>query len=107
MSNEDFTALRNVLLIPCIIALQVFLWVVLCREWIKRDLRERACEPLRVRWRPFAWRTNKVTCSFRVDYSDLSGRIHRAICWTYWHRRSVIWGDDRVIGYSSQSRLTR
>ena len=102
MSSEDFTILRNIAVIPCIIALQVFLWVMLCREWVKRDLRERMCSFIHIRWRPFAWRTNKVTCSFRVEYSDLGGQIHKAICWTYWHRRRVTWGDDTVIGYSAQ-----
>jgi len=101
MSNEDFTLLRNFSIIPCIIGLQVFLWVILCREWVKRDLRERMCRFIRIRWRPFGG--SRVSCSFKVAYSDLSGQIHRAICRTYWHRRSVTWRDDRIIGYSSQN----
>ena len=103
MSTEDLVAMRNLALIPCIVAALVFLAVVLCRECVKSDLRERTCEPLRVRWRPFAWRTNWFTCSFKVDYSDFQGQIHRAICWTYWHRRSVTWGSDEIIGYRHET----
>ena|SRR5687767_15122456 len=99
MTSEDFIIWRNAALVPCIIATLWFLAVVLCREWVKSDLRRRRCEPLRIRWRPFAWRTNSLTCSFRVIYSDSRGQIHRAICWTYWHRSSVMWDADEIIDY--------
>jgi hypothetical protein len=104
MSAEDFTLLRDVSFIPCIIALQVFLWVILCREWVKRDLREKMCNIIRIRWRPFGG--SRLFCSFRVDFSDLSGQIHRAICSTYWHRRSVTWDDDTIVGYSPEDDYT-
>jgi hypothetical protein len=99
MTTEDIIAWRNIAIVPCIVAALWSLAVVLCREWVKSDLWERGCEPLRVWWRPFAWRTNWLTCSFSVVYSDFRGQIHRAICWTYWHRRSVIWDSDEIIHY--------
>ena len=97
MTTEDFIAWRNLALVPCIVAVLVFLAVVLCREWVKSDLREKMCEPIRIRWRPFAWRTNRLTCAFKVMYSDFEGRVHRGTCWTYWHRRSVTWDGDEII----------
>jgi hypothetical protein len=99
MAAEDFVAFRNLVLCLCVVAVLVFLAVVLCREWVKRDLVGRLCQPIHVRWRPFAWRTNRLTCSFRVLYSDVYGRVHRSICWTYWHRPNVIWGDDEIIDH--------
>lgn len=99
MTAEDFIVYRNVALCFCIAALLWFLAVVLCREWVKTDLRRRMCEPRRIRWRPFAWRTNWFTCSFRVVYSDLHGQVHRAICWTYWLRPSVTWESDEIIDH--------
>ena len=99
MSAEDFFVYRNLALCLCIIAVLVALSVVLCREWVKRDLRDRMCAPMRIRWRPFAWRTNRLTCSFRVIYADIHGRIHRGICWTRWLRPSVTWDEDEIIDY--------
>jgi hypothetical protein len=97
MTPQDIILWRNVAIVGCIVAALWFLSAVLCREWVKADLRKRMCKPLRIRWRPFAWRTNKVTCSFRVIYSDFRGQIHRSICWTYWHRPNVAWGADEII----------
>src|SRR5215471_11018932 len=98
MTAEDFVAYRNIALCFCIVAVLQFLAVVLCREWVKSDLRQRMCQPIRVWWRPFAWRTNWLACSFRVLYSDIHGQIHRSICWTYWHRPSVTWDRDEIVG---------
>ena len=103
MTPEDITAWRNIAIVPCIVAALWFLAVVLCREWVKSDLRRRMCEPVRIRWRPFAWRTNRLTCSFKVVYSDFRGQIHRAICWTYWHRPSVTWDADEIIDYTHET----
>jgi len=50
-----------------------------------------------------AWRTNRVTCSFKVVYSDFRGQIHRAICWMYWHRPSVTWDADEIIDYTHET----
>jgi hypothetical protein len=99
MRLEDIIVWRNIALVLVIVAVLWSLAVVLCREWVKTNLRERSCKATRVRWRPFAWRTNHFTCSFRVLYSDSHGQNHRAICWTYWHRSSVTWDKDEIIGH--------
>ena len=98
MTTEDMALWRNIAIIPCIVGVLWSLAVLLCPEWVKNDLRERTCQPVSVRWRPFAWRTSWLSCAFKVMYSDLDGRIHRARCWTYWHRPSVTWDGDEIIG---------
>ena len=98
MTPEEFTAWRNIATAPCIVGVLLSLVVVLGREWVKSDLRDRMCEPIKVRWRPFTWRTNWATCSFKVVYSDFHGQIHRANCWTSWYYRSVKWDEDEIIG---------
>lgn len=105
MTAEDFVVSRNLALVPCIVAVLVSRSVVLCREWVKRDLHERWCHPIRIRWRPFAWRTNPVTCVFKVWYSDLAGRVHRSTCWTCWHRPSVTWDADEIIDYRRETLI--
>lgn len=99
---EEFVVHRNVALCICVIVILWSLAVVLCREWVKRDLAERLCQPIRIRWQPFAWRTNRLTCSFRVLYSDIQGRVHRSRCWTYWLRPRVTWLDDEIIDYGHE-----
>jgi len=103
MTREDITVWRNIAIVPCIVAALWFLAVVLCREWVKSDLRKRMCEPVRIRSRPFASRSNRLTCSFKVVYSDFRGQIHRAIRWTYWHRPSVTWDTDEIIDYTHET----
>lgn len=103
MAAEDFIAHRNLALCFFVAGLLVLLAVALCREWVKRDLNHRMCTPIRIRWRPFAWRTNWLTCSFRVLYVDLHGRLHRSICWTGWLRPSVIWDSDEIIHYGDKT----
>ena len=101
MSAEDITVWRNIAIIPIIVGVLQFLCVMLCREWVKSDLRQRICKPIRVRWRPFA--STRLTCAFKVVYSDFHGEIHRATCRTYWHRRSVTWDGDEIIGYTDET----
>jgi hypothetical protein len=98
MTSTNFIAYRNLALCFGIVAVLVFLAVVLCREWVKRDLAVRMSKPIRIWWRPFAWRTNGLACSFRVLYSDIQGRVHRGTCWTHWHRPSVTWDRDEIVG---------
>ena len=105
MTTEEFIAWRAIVIIPCIVAVPCILSVVLCREWVKRDLRERACQPIKVRWR-FSL-SNRAACAFKVVYSDLQGQIHRADCQTFWHRSGVIWFGDEIIGDSHESVLIR
>lgn len=97
MSGVPFIIYFNLGMVAVIFGTLYLLAVTLCREWVKTDLRERICEPVSVRWRPLAWRTNAVTCSFRVVYTDFHGLTHRAICSVYWHRRSVFWIEDEII----------
>ena len=97
MKPEEIFVWRQIAIVFCIVATLWFLAVVLCREWVKTDLRNRICDPLRNRWRPFAWQSNRLTCSFRVVYSDFRGRTHYAICWTDWDSPRVTWDEDEII----------
>jgi len=97
MTAEKLTAYGLIALCFCIVAVLQLLAVVLCREWVKRDLQVKLCQPIQIRWRPFGLRTNSITCSFRVLYSDLHGRVHRAIAWTSWLRPNVNWEQDEII----------
>src|SRR5947199_3566817 len=101
MSSEDLTAWRNIAIIPLIVGALWSLAVILCREWVKNDLRDRICQPISVRWRFFA--STWITCAFKVIYSDFRGEIHRARCWTYWHRRAVTWESDEIIDYRHET----
>lgn len=103
MTAEDFVVYRNLALCFSIVAILVFLAVVLCREWVRSDLRQKICQPIYIRWRPLAWRTNWLTCSFRVLYSDVHGQIHRRICWTYWLRPNVTWDRDEIIDHRRET----
>ena len=98
MSLEMWIVTRNIAIVAIIFALLWTLAVLLCREWVKSDLRDRILTPIHIRWRPFSWRTNWLTCAFRVEYSDLNEKIHRATCWTYWYRREVTWETDETVG---------
>ncbi|HEY9171290.1 MAG TPA: hypothetical protein VI136_03295 [Verrucomicrobiae bacterium] len=96
MSPENIRVWLNIAAVVGIVALLWSLGVMLCREWVKTDLRRRVFEPISIRWRPFAsW---DFSCAFNVIYADFHGDVHRAHCWTHWHRPSVFWEDDEVIG---------
>ena len=101
MTPEDFIVWRNILIILGIVAVLWALSVLLCREFVKSDLRDRIYTPIRVRWRPFA--ASRLKCRFKVMYSDYRGEIHRATCETSWHRRDVRWFDDEIIGERDDS----
>ena len=101
MNAEDIIVWRNIAIIPVIVGTLQFLCVTLCREWVKSDLRGKLCKPVSVRWRFFA--SSHVTCAFRVIYADFRGRLHRARCRTYWHRRSVTWEDDALIDFEHET----
>ena len=98
MSAEHWIVVRNIATVVGIVAVLWTLAVMLCREWVKSDMRERMLTPIHIRWCPFSWRTNRLTCAFSVAYSDQNGRIHRATCWTYWYRREVKWETDEIVG---------
>jgi hypothetical protein len=85
--------------IPIIVGVLVFLHLVLRREFVKSDLRQRICEPISVRWRPFP--STRLTSAFKVIYSDFHGQIHRATCWTY--GRDVTWETDEIIGHTDDT----
>jgi hypothetical protein len=97
MSAENITAWRNVAMIPVIVAVLHLLFVLRCREWVKTDLFRRTCQPLKVRWRPFAW-WPVWGPAFRVVYTDPAGLVHAAQAGLpAWHR-PVVWRDDEVVG---------
>lgn len=96
MNADDIRVWLTIAIIPCIVAVLWVLCVILCREWVKSALRDKICQPLRVRWRPFD--SNRIAAAFVVVYSDFEGRIHRATCRTPWHRRSVEWIQDEIVG---------
>ncbi|MBI2927833.1 MAG: hypothetical protein HYY24_19245 [Verrucomicrobia bacterium] len=98
MTTEDSQVWFNLAVAFGIVAVLCTLAVMLCREWVKTDLRERGFRPLSVRWRPFTFPANELTCGFNVQYSDSRGLIHKARCWTYWHRPSVTWEKDEIVG---------
>lgn len=100
MTAEDIIVWRSLAIIACIVAVLWFLAVVLCREWVKADLRDRLCQPVSLRWRYWTWTPQ---CAFQVIYSDVRGRIHRATCWTHWHRRNVTWEKDEVIDHRHET----
>jgi len=101
MTAEDLIVWRNIAIVPCIVGVLWSLAVVLCREWVKSDLRNRICQPISVRWRFFA--STRIACAFKVIYSDVRGQIHRATCCTYWHRRGVTWESDEIIDYRHET----
>ena len=80
----------------CIIPVLWSLLVVVCRMVVKSDLRDRICDPISVRWRPFG--SSQFRCAFRVVYSDFQGKIHQATCETNWYGGMVTWFDDEIIG---------
>lgn len=99
MTTEDIRVWLNIAVAVGIVAVLWLLGVLLCREWVKSDLRRRVFEPRSVRWRPLAsW---EFSCAFNVVYTDFHGHVHRARCWTPWHRPSVFWEEDEVIGHDS------
>ena len=93
---------RQVLLL-ILAALGIFtalysLGVVLNREWVKDDLREKCFRPLGVQWHPLAWWGGFYGTCFEVRYEDLAGLVHKARCWTIGITRNVHWVSDEVIG---------
>jgi hypothetical protein len=101
MSAEEFTVWRNIAMIVIILVVLQWMWVTLCLESVKNDLRRRICVPIEVRWRPFD--PIRLSCGFKVIYSDWRGRIHRTNCRTFWLSRLVRWRDDEIIGETRES----
>jgi hypothetical protein len=91
MTREELIVCRNILIVPLVVAALWTLSVLLCRQWVKNDLRRRMCQPISVRWRWLA--STKITCHFNVVYSDWNGEVHHARCWTYWHWPRVTWAN--------------
>jgi len=80
----------------------VAMFLLLARERVKRDLRERFFEPLSVQWAPFGWWWgwyHGAGCAFfEVRYVDLKGCIHQARCAAGGTRPGVLWKQDEVVG---------
>lgn len=91
-----------------ILALQVFLFAMLRREQVKKDLVARVCQPIQIRWRPFSfWQASYHynPTKFKVIFSDPLGSVHKASCIVYLPLREnplsgslcVEWLTDTVI----------
>jgi hypothetical protein len=97
MSSPDRQAY---FLVFCALGIFVVLWcfgVILCREWVKNDLRQRCFRPLSVSWRPFAWWGGFYGCCFVVRYVDSADFVHEARCWTGGFKRGVTWSSDEIV----------
>lgn len=68
-----------------------FLFAMIRRVAVQRDLRQRGCEPIKVRWLILGWFSPwtrspgrsvwELATAFRVIYSDPNRFIHKAYCW--------------------------
>jgi hypothetical protein len=96
MSADDFIVWRNIAIIPIIMGVLMFLFVTLCREWIKNDLREKICVPISVRWQPISWWPLWWT-TFRVFYRDAQGFVHKAQCGLPAGLKPIVWIKDEII----------
>jgi len=103
----------------------VFLWWFLLamfrRVGVKRYLRQRGCEPMKIRWLIFAWWYPWIPMgpsvwvmgtAFQVIYSDPNRFIHKAYCWVGYDvglvfaslfsnssfPRRIEWVKDEIIG---------
>jgi hypothetical protein len=89
------------------------------RAAVNRYLRQRGCEPIKVRWLILAWWCPWIpvrpsvwllTTAFRVIYADPNRLIHQAYCWTGYDvgalvapifsgcSRRIEWAKDEIIG---------
>lgn len=55
MTHDDFIVWGDLAVIPLIIGTVWFLFIVLARKWVKNDIIDRGCQPIRVRWTIFSW----------------------------------------------------
>ena len=95
MSPDQIRVSLTIGAVVAIVGLLQFLAVILCREWVKNDLRRNLSHPLSIRWRPFA--SSDGLCRFSVTYIDAGGLVHRTRCWTDWHRPNVTWEQNDVV----------
>jgi len=94
MTPVDLIVLRSIAGVAIIFAALWSLGLLLCREWVKSDLRARSLEPLSVRWRPFAnWGGFYGYC-FLARFADVSGVVREGRCWTGGFKRGVTWYSD-------------
>ena len=94
MTPEEARVYLNITLVFAIVAVLWGLAVLLCREWVKTELRKRGFTQRSVRWRFFS--SSRIACSFNVRYLDGEGLVHNAQCSTYWHRSGVTWESDEI-----------
>ncbi len=89
VNTVQWIVVRNVALAFGILMLLRLLFVLLCREWVKADVRRHAFVPLRVRWRPLG--SSQFSCAFSVVYEDWEGKVCHAWAKTSWYQRDVTW----------------
>ena len=102
MSAIDLRAALSIAACFAIVGVLQTLVIILRRERVKNDLRERLFEPLSVRWAPFGrwwgWYSAAWCSFFKVHYADVDGFIHQARCAAGGSRPGVLWRQDEVIG---------
>src|ERR1041385_2440786 len=79
MSGDNVGIFLRLVAVVGIIAVLWALSLMLAREWVKDDLRERGFRPVLIRWRPFPW-WPVWGPAFRVLYADAAGFLHEAWC---------------------------
>lgn len=98
MNSGNRQAYVSLALVFVMFAAMWSLGVVLHREWVKKDLRDRGFRPLSVRWRLWGWWGGFYGSCFLVRYVDSAGLIHRGRCWVEGIGQAVVWRSDEIIG---------
>ena len=65
------------------------LLLLLYREQVIIDLRERSCEPVSVRWK-WSW-NRRLGVEFRVIHTDIFGKVHASLARVDPMRLTVTW----------------
>jgi len=92
------------LALSSIVALQA-LAILLAREWVKNDLKNKCLTPIKVRWRPFSW-WPVWGPAFGVIYRDATGMVHKALCGVFgWSSSGVRYRYDEVIHLGAKAEV--
>jgi len=106
VTRFDLFLWLRIAVIPAVILLLWFLYAMLQRETVKRDLFDRGCEPLHIWWMPISLYGYYQSTCFHVRYRDECGLLHKAICCVYadlmdnpfFGERRVRWYKDKIKG---------
>ena len=83
-----------IVMIGCVPVLWLLL-ILVSKVVVKNDLRDRLCEPVRVRWQSL--QSSQSQCVFKVVYSDFQGKVHHASCATNWCGGMLVWLNDVIV----------